>query len=413
VYQIVPIATESQIQALESFLGEERIESDLAQYSAFRKRHSPADVWSHRHPTSSPLVPLLYRYHHSDEAGKDIVPYGHWYGDPIQNLRQVVTALYLLNDYWSLIPRQLMADNVKSRFSTGDRLHGFMHELLVAADSRQRFKDYVVHPLFLDPETVFGKPSVVLRKGSDEIAVHCKTVNPLSVQGLTFDVLQYLFGCFYRLVQDSGYCYRLTLNLKRKPQIADIDALLGRLRSSIDHGSELHKDVRDPVFDVELLTLEMPDEGLSLTEMNGLLAKDAGDLFVEIGGSNPAGEKKATRVAVLSVSAGGKKSFDDHIVDEVRETMKEAGTKLPVILALHLHRYVGWGEYLGNSSLRVRLRQRLDGILGDYPNVQYVFVSSNRQEYVTLPSDAQRVDTKDLEISNRYFERQPGRAIWT
>jgi hypothetical protein len=57
------------------------------------------------------------------------------------------------------------------------------------------------------------------------------------------------------------------------------------------------------------------------------------------------------------------------------------------------------------------LRQVLSDVLVQYPNIKYVRLFSNRQEFVTLPNDALRVDTKDLEISNRAFVERTGEGI--
>ncbi len=402
----------AQVDRLEEFLGKAWVESELAAYEDFREKHSPINLWSHRHPATSPIIPLLYQYHHPDHAGKERVPFGHWYGQPVQTLTQVVGGIFLLEDYWSLIPENLVADNIRYKVSGAEQFNRFILELLVALDVRQKYKDYRARLLFMDPATARAEPDIELRKGSEEIAVHCRMTGALSHLGMSFDVLQYLFGCFYRLVEDSGYSYRLSINLRERPSTADVDGLVGRFSQAIARGSDVRKVTIGSLCDLELLKLDVPLSGLSLAEINGLLARDPGNLFVQIGGSNPKGEKKATRVAVCSVSARLKKSYEDHIVDAISQAATETPATTPLIAAIHLHRYLGWGEYLGDSANRVRLRQTLEKVLEEHPNMRYVNVSSNRQEFVTLPSDAERVDVKDLEVVNRRLLNKPKPKIY-
>jgi hypothetical protein len=398
--------TESRIERLESLLGREWVESQLAEYDSFRVQYSPANLWAHRHPTTSPIIPLLFQYHYPDPAWRESVPYGYWYGEPVNMLGQIADAIHSFEDYWSKIPGQLLSEQLRHKVSSGEQLNGFVFEMLVAEDVRQRYGGYDFHPVFFDPATPKGEPEIVLRKGSQEIHVHSRLRSLLSLLDMSFDLFQYLFGRFYRFVHDSRYSYKLSLNLKQRLDLTYVDALLNQIGSAIGDGSESLRE-GSSLYDVELVRLELPMGGLTSAGVNGMLAKDAGDLFVQIGASSPGADKNASRIATLSVSSSRYKSLEECMIDVARQAAIGARPRDTHIVAVHLLRYAGWGDYLRNAANRVRLRQGLDGLLKEHANLRYVHVSSNRPEFVVLPSDAQRIDTQHLEVSNRYFEDKP------
>ncbi len=395
--------TKSRIKKLRELLGIEWVETLLSDHEDFRLRSSPAGLWSHRHPSISPIAPLLFQYRQPGYTEEQTIPYGYWYGEPLKMLAEITDAIYAFEDYWSKIPRPLLADHMRYKLSTGELFNSFIFEMMVANDIQQRYKGYNFHPLFFDPATPKGAPEIVLRKGSDVIEVHCRSSSPVSLQGFSLDLLQYLFGCFCRFVHDSGYSYKLSLTLKQSIELAYVDGLLNQISSIIAAGSEGLRDSGSPLYDVELLKMDVPRDGMTSTEVNSLLAKDAGNLFVQIGASCGSGERNATSIAVLSVSSSRYRPFSDCILDVVRQAAAGIGSRNSHIVAAHLTRYAGWGDYLRQSSNRLKVRQGLDSILREHTNIRYVNVSSNRPEFVVLPSDAQRVDTQDLEVSNRYF----------
>ena len=404
--------SDRDIEKLENLLGKQWVQSQLAEYESFRKEYSPVDLWSHRHATTPPIIPLLFQYHHPEYDRKQMTPFGHWYGDPLHSLEQIASDIYSFEGYWSLMPYQLVANHFKYKLSTTEQFNNFIFELLVAKDVRHRYKAYDVEALFFDPATDRGGPDIVLRRGADETNIYCKARSPLSALDVSFDVLQYVFGCFYHLVQDSGRSYKLGIDLKGKFTVADADGLLDQLRSAFASRSEVLKEPKDSPYRAELFRLNIPTDGLSLAQINSLLARDTGDLWVEIGGFNPSGQAKATRVAVCSVSANEHKTFEDHVIEIVRQTATAAKGRSPLVVAIHFHRYVGWEDYLGKLTSRVKLRQGVEGILGQHPNIRDVRVFSNGQEYVTLPSDAQRAGTQQVEISNRYFVEKPKSRLY-
>lgn len=237
------------------------------------------------------------------------------------------------------------------------------------------------------------------------MAIQCKTRNPLAALDMSFDMFQYVFGCFYRLVRDSGYSYRITLNVRRKLENADIDRLMNLFSGAVKTGLEIPKHIEDNAYDIELSRLNIPIEGISLGKINRLLAKDKANLFTEIGGFNPHKRKAKSfnRIALLSVSASQHESIEESVVNIVKRAASEARVSSPLILAIHLFRYIEWGTYLRNVANQKRLHLRLDPILKSYPKIQSVSISSNRQQYVDIPDGAELLRTPYLRIPNNYF----------
>lgn len=403
---IDPQTSELYIQKLKNILGDDWCALQLAQYKEFRENYSPKDLWSHRPPTTSPIVPLLFHHECAKYRGSQPL-LGYWYGDPIHYLKQLACSIFMFEDYWARLPNNIGVGNIQYKLCNAEQFNGFVFELLVAVDSKfYKYRDCEVEPLFFDPRTVEGGADIVIRKGADEMAIQCKTRSPLSALDMSFDIFQYIFGCFYRLIRDSGHSYKLDLNLNHKLESADIEGLLDLLNSAVKSGLQLPRHPRNSSYDVKLSRLDIPLSGLSMGAINGLLIQDRANLFVEIAGFNPH-QKNATsfnRIAICSVSASRYESLEDSVIRIVTQAAREARVDSPLILAIHLYGYIKWEDYLRNPTNRKRLRQRLDSVLKSYPRVKYVNVSSNRQEYADLPSGAQLVQTPHVRISNHYFK---------
>lgn len=387
------------LESFQSLLGQEWIEKQTKQYEAFQQRQSPPDLWSHRPPSISPIIPLLSLQRPS--ASRSLRP-GSAYGDPAGALRLLVLGLYSFEDYWSVIPTDLFVPHLRTRLQTWESFVHFMHQLRLAEDVGTRYNEHDLHLLFLDPHTDKGAPDITLRKGIEQIEARCVTTGALHHSGLSFDLAQYVFGRFCRLIEGSRYGYRLGLTLKQSPGQAEIDNLLDRLMQAVKNGWEVVRDAQFPSFELDLIRLEAPYDGFSPAELSQIQAKDSGDAFVQVAGFSTPREKRYTRVALLSVSRGSYRTPEDYIEDGVKEGM--AGqSKNPLIASVDLQRHVGWGDYLGNSSVRVNLHHRIERLIQSSTLVIYVQVYTNRPEIAMLPSDAQRTDMKSLEVPNGAF----------
>lgn len=394
------------VQKLESILGNEWCQTQLAEYKEFASKYSPTGLWSHRLPKTSPIVPLLFQYHYPAHGRKQGSPLGYWYGDPIHTLIQLASAICLFEDYWACLPNDMGAFNIKYKLSQADQFNGFLFELLVAIDSKfYKYRDCEVEPIFFDPRTVEGGADIVIHRAESKIAIQCKTRSPLSALNMPFDIFQYIFGCFYRLVQDSGHSYEFTLRLNEKLEAADIDNILALLTSTVRSGLQIPMHSPKSHYQVKLSRMDVPVIGLSESDIQSLLDRDEANLFCEVAGFNP-GEGDATRfnrIALCSVSATKVESLEQSIIRILRQAAGQAKVRCPLVLAIHFYGQIRFEDYLRNPTNRNRLRRRIDAILKSYPMIKSINVSSNRQEYASLPSEAQLLRTQYLEIDNSYF----------
>lgn len=397
--------SELHIRRLKNILGDDWCADQLARYQEFREKYSPPDLWCHRFPTTSPIVPLLFQHEYPNHRKSQARPLGYWYGDPIHYLRQLAGSTFMFEDYWSKLPNDRGIDNIRFKLSEPGQFNGFVFELLVAIDSKHQYRDYDVEPLFFDSKTEKGGPDIVLRKGAEKIAIQCKAQNPMSASSMSFDVFQYIFGYFYRLVLDSTHSYRLSINLKREFEIGDCHGLLSLLEPAVRSGLQIPEHTRSAAYNVELSRLDVPLSGLSIRAINKMASQDTANLFLEIGGFNPHQERANTvnRIAVCSISARDYKSTENHIIRVVRQAAEEARGNNPLILAIHLYGSTRWEKHLSNPNNQQNLFQKLDSILQSHSRVKYVNIASNRQGYVDFPSGAKIMRTQYLEISNPYF----------
>lgn len=404
-----PQTSELYIARLKTILGDEWCADQLAKYKEFRDQYSPSDLWSHKLPTISPIVPLLFQHEYDNQRKIQPHPLGYWYGDPVHYLRHLATSIFMFEDFWSKLPGHNGSSNIRFKLSEPGQFNGFVFELLVAVDSKlSKYKEYDIEPRFFDPTPIKGGPDIVLRKGTQQIAIQCKTRSPSSATNMPFDLFQYLFGRFYRIVQDSGYSYKLSLNLKRKLAINDIEELLRLLNSAVMVGLEIPSHSVNSNYDIRLSKLNVPISGLSLSEVKGLLERDSANLCTEIGAFNPFG-KKATafnRIAICSVSTINYKSPEEYFVDSVAEAAQEAHVSTPLVLAIHFYGSVDLERYIRNSTDANRLRRRLDNILRKYPRIKYVYLSSDKQKYSDLADGARITYTQHMTIHNNYFAGQ-------
>lgn len=398
--------SEMHIRELKKILGHEWCKEQLATYMEFRQKYSPASLWSHRPPETSPIVPLLFQHQYPSNLRGQSQPFGYWYGDPIHMLRQLAASIFMFEDYWSQLPNGIGESNIRYRLSNADFFSGFLFELMVAVDCKlYEYKDYNIEPLFFDPRAVVGSPDIVVRKAGNALTFQCKTRNPVSALDMPFEVCQYIFGYFYRLMQDSGHSYILRLRLKHRIQPDQINGILRLLETAVRCGLEIQRQSKESSYDVELLRVEVPTDGLTLTEINNLRNREKANIFLETGCFNPY-EKNATAfsgITVCSISGRQHESLEKSIIDIVSQAARDAIGTNPLVIAVHLYKCVEWEEFLGNQSNRDRLEQSLDSLFEVYPRIKYVNVSSNMQEYDLLPSGAQFLRTQYLKISNKLF----------
>lgn len=393
------------IEKLESILGKEWCNQELEKYKEFQEKYSPFGMWSHRHPMTSPIVPLLFQYKYPETRQHQTIPLGYWYGEPILYLVELASSIFSFEEFWSKLPNNRGINNIKNKLTYAPQFSGFTYELLVAAGYRssKEYSDYAVIPLFFDPETSKGIPDIVLRKDDNEIAIQCKTRSPLSANIMSFEVFQYLFGRFFRLIQDSNNSYKLILNLRDNLDIEKIDQLLELLRSAIVSNLQLPKHTIDGSYDVWLKRLNIPIRGLTEHDLNKAVEKDSGNLYAEIGGSGSKGNA-VTKVAWCSISVNHQKTAVEWVTKIVEEAAKDAEGKSPLVISVHLYHYIHWESYFNNPNNVKRIKCGLNPIFKAHPRIKYVNISSNRQEFFDFTEKETMLRTQYVEFTNPFFK---------
>lgn len=394
----------SYIEKLQNILGREWCDRELGKYEEFVGKYSPVGMWSHRHPSTSPIVPLLFQYKYPELRRNQATPLGYWYGDPIHFLQELASSIFLFEEFWSKLPDSRGANNVKYKLTNASQFSGFWYELLVAVGykSNSEYSDYDIEPLFFDPTTSPGIPDIVLHKDGDQIAIQCKARNPLSAHIMCYEEFQYLFGRFFRLIQDFNNSYKLSMYLKGKFDVARINNLLGLLRSAIASNLEIPKHTINSSCDVELSRLPIPISGLTRHDLERILEKDASNLFAEIGGLGSA--NVVSRVAFCSISAAQQKPVVEWVVETVENAAENAQGQSPLIIAVHLYQYIHWQNYLRIPSNARKLEQKLSPIFKSHPRIRHVNISSNRREFFVSSNNGTTLRTQYVQFDNPFFE---------
>ena len=161
------------IEKLENILGRDWCDQELAKHREFVEKYSPVGMWSHRHPTTSPIVPLLFQFKCPEFRESQAIPLGYWYGDPIHYLQELASSIFMFEDFWSKLPDARGVSNIKYKITDASQFSGFAYELLVAVGyrSNSEYSNYDIEPLFFDPATSEGIPDIVLRKDNRQIAI--------------------------------------------------------------------------------------------------------------------------------------------------------------------------------------------------------------------------------------------------
>lgn len=387
--------------ALEEILGGEWLESELTKYAAFRNAWSVPDLWSHRPPDTSPLVPLILHYRER-KTSPPTIPVGYWYGYARHYLAQLIETIFLFEDYWSSLPSDNGRNNLRYCLRHPDRFSGFMFELMVASHYKLS-GDYNVVPAFFNPEAQKGEADIVVERNGQTTRIACRARDPMSASDMSFDLFHYLFGCFARLSQDNGSSWRLHIDLKRKVDKAHVDGIVAKVRGLMQLGLTLTSPVQTQDYDLQLSYIDAPLKGFSVSEIAALAAREKGD--TEIAGMKCASPTKGPcrQIAVCSVSSRETQSINQYVVQTAKKLAGAVSDPGPWILAIHLYLTMNWQEYLRHPGGAESLEQEVMEVFEAYPEVAEVDVSSNRQVYASpqfVEGIARQTETAYLPIKN-------------
>jgi len=266
-------------------------------------------------------------------------------------------------------------------------------------------KSNVVEPLFLDPRAEDGGADILVVNQGLTNCIQCKSRSPLYALDMSFDYFHYLFGCFYRFVQDSGNSYELKIQPKSKLERGIIEELIALLKSAIKSGLHIPLNNENESFSYQLNKLDIPISGISEGRIRKLLDSCKANLFCEVGGFHPIkGDSiEFNRIAILSVSTDPPVSIEDTILNILDKAASEARVKYPLTIAIHFYGMYDFADYLYTSKNSKRLRKRINGVLKSFPGIRSVALSSNVQLLSQQPEGVEQLKTQYLDIKNEYF----------
>ncbi len=357
-------------------LGEDWIEENVAGYQVFRQRWSPSLKWSHRLPTTSPLVPLLYWNTVGTWESLD-APMGTWEGQPKEIWNRLTEELEEFRPYWD--DGGIRSNNLSWALREPQRFYSLSHELSLAFFFAKR-QGVSVDPLFLDPGSPKGSPDIVLDTESGGFAVQCKSEDPTQKGSLTYDQFQFLTGVYQRLVEDSGKSYHLSLRItKDRFEIKDTYALRTRLRQILSKGITTPSPMKGPGYELELCEV---GEGPGMVAPARLMSR-----VIMLGGEPLYTEGASlgrSRQSSLFISGKRGKEVYMFIESAMTHAVRHAVTDLPLLIAVHLYQDIAFDEFSQRLSTREKLLPWTDLFFERNRTVPMILVSSNHERYSVL-----------------------------
>ena len=393
---------QNSIDELINLLGRKWVEDQVARHSAFKSIHSPRDLWSHRKPKVSPLIPAIYEYENEGKSFQQD-PLGFWYGDPIVFLAQIAEQVKLFKIYWQGLPNGRGKKNLqKHLLRMPYRFSSFHHELTVATHYVQH-EGFKVTPLFFDPVASKGKPDILIEKNGLQIGIQCKARSPIESAVISFDQFQYFAGRVIRFVEDIGESYEVKIEANEKLTQGDIEKAVVKTKSLLDGGLRIPQAAIYPKFRIHVRDLGVSPPGIPVDAVQQKVQDTPGNLFVVGAGLNKYPNESIVRnIALISVSGPKGLDFIPWILATARESAKSSPKDIPMWLTLHT---------FGNFDLEVEIKKggvgdyfdaRLLDILNTYRHIQRILLSSDHENYY-YQGKSINLQTKVMTFDNPYF----------
>ena len=164
---------------ISALLGEEWVENSLDEYQQFRETWSLESRRHHRLPQLSSIVPMLYwnsraNFDDIDDPRRTLEPMGSWAGHPTEILNRLTEGIQCFEGFWRDLPDGAGTRNLVWALTRPQRFFSLAHELSAAFlfDSRD---GVLVEPLFLDPQSMAGKPDFLAHTAGRSFAVQGKS----------------------------------------------------------------------------------------------------------------------------------------------------------------------------------------------------------------------------------------------
>jgi hypothetical protein len=372
----------NNLQVLLHILGNVWIEKELEEYRAFRQRWSPKARWYHRRPTVSPIVPVLYWNMRETYKG-DLDPFGFWGGRPEEVLDRIGEEINHFQNFWESLPDNRGIEHLQWALTKPQRFFSFCHELTTSYFLASK-PDVYVEPLFFNPVSAKGTPDFIVKIPHREFAVQCKSEDPSAATQMPYELFQYFAGIFHRLVEDSGRSFHLSLILKKKMDLDQINIIRNRVDKLIKREVTIPYPWSTPYCDLELDEIRNMSARFDIDRIFSRIKRRSNDPlyqeFVQIE-DNTALRSKRRAASLLILGKRGEETYQV-IQSAIKRSVKDASLTLPLIIAVHLYQDIEWNEFWNRPSMQQQFKPWTDKFFKENPGVAMIYLSSNHEIYL-------------------------------
>ena len=395
--------TPQRLQEFIDIAGSEWITEQLTRYSTFREANSPNGYWSHRLPSMSPVIPLVYWGSRDVYVPTNEMPMGYWFGEPKSILGRLAAQVNDFSDYWKKLPDNVGINNIRMFLRTPGRFASFEHEVRTASTYMAR-TPYHVEPRFFDPRSGPGEPDVVLIKDGKRFNVQCKAMDPTKSSHVSFDLFQYLVGCVGRICHDHDSHGFLTIHLEEslnKPLVRhDLDYVIKAVHKLLEQSDNAAGSASCPggkfTFKSSPSKQSFPPHLWSQFSMwqDGYLFRERRTI--------PRGSHGQS-VLACSIVGGKIPSFESYLYPKLEEAAKDAPKANPLIISFHLYPPVPVYDYQRNPAVQKRVIPALKKFFERNRHVCLILISSYAQLPMPISKTKQTILTPAWEVESQYW----------
>lgn len=391
-----------KIERLIDLAGRSWIDSELESFSRFRLENSPKDLWSHRRPKTSPLIPLVYAYRNPSRHYQEF-SLGYWFGDPIIQLAQIAEQIFLFEDYWDNLPDGRGKNNIqKLLLRRASRFSGFIHELTVATHFAMQ-QDVEVEPAFFDPSSNDGEPDIWVSQGKEKIGIQCKSRSPIDAMDLSFDGFQYLAGLFIRLVEDGTRNLRLEFSVNQKLTNEIVNGIGKQIKGLVNDNLALPWSTKQAKYGLGIQEIDTLGQEISEKLVARFVNDAKANNFVFGAGVNCSSPKGTCKnIAIVSVTGTKPLDFIPWVVQTARKAAASSPANTPMILALHEFGTIDFTKVV-NQAAGSEIEQQLKSTFSKHTNVHSLSISCDYRAYSDAGSQGSAPQIPHVDCPNPYF----------
>lgn len=396
------------IGKLIALLDTEWVNQQLEQYFQFRSVNSPSQIWSHRSPITSPLVPALFWHKYPGEPSQQKT-LEYWYETPNVFLSRLSYQIYLFQDFWDDFDNDTVRDYLVNSLLQDSSLFPRFHHKLMLATHFKLGTELEVIPQFFNPDS--GLMDLVLRTRDDEVGFNCVSYYVGEIFGISCDLVQYLAGVFTRLAQDAQRSCQLNLVVRETLDEQDINSIIAMARTDLASQHYWSKRRVHKKFTMRVRELTVEPTGItSETILRLPTASQERRLVVASGFGWSAAEKKYDGLAAVYLSADKARSLIPWLLQQIAQGDVFGSSLEEMGLALHIFGGAGWVVGTENAWTQGEMAKRLTKVFSNNPYVRTMVVSSDSQAYLNQTS---YIDPLGIPGELFRFDNPNSAPLWT